>query len=265
MSILERRGWGGQIILFDSVVQGKGAPSSLINCLQHANDLDDIELIVITRGGGSIEDLWAFNDERLVRAVSNCGIPIISAIGHQTDFVLTDFVADYRAETPSGAAEWISSQIISQRNLINDLQIKISEIVEQKLSKFNDQLSINQLRLDATSPMSLIEKREQQLDEFEHRLKVLIKHLWVSLDQRIESLDRRLMNCSVQSALNKGFAYFKGENGKILNGAKNALLRNPKLKLYSKIALGIWRFWIKFPIVTMLFYSAGQRKTDITI
>ena len=101
ISILRRREWGGTVYLFNSSVQGIGAPSELRKAVKLAQQIKGIELLVITRGGGSMEDLWSFNDEQLVRDIAACEIPTISAVGHQTDFVLTDFVADLRAETPS--------------------------------------------------------------------------------------------------------------------------------------------------------------------
>ena len=110
LSILERRSWNGSVFIFNSQVQGKDAPASLVRAFEEALSFPGIDLIVLARGGGSIEDLWAFNDENLVRRVADSPIPTISAIGHQTDFVLTDFSADFRAETPSAAAEWISSE-----------------------------------------------------------------------------------------------------------------------------------------------------------
>ena len=100
LSILKRRGWAGQVLLFNSSVQGTEAPAALRKALSQAMGHEGLELIVLTRGGGSQEDLWAFNDEALVRLIAECKTPTISAVGHQTDFVLTDFVADLRAETP---------------------------------------------------------------------------------------------------------------------------------------------------------------------
>ena len=124
IGILKRRNWKGLVTLFPSLVQGTKASSELIKAL-HSIDKskESFDLVVLTRGGGSIEDLWSFNEEELVRLISDFEIPTISAIGHQTDFVLTDFAADIRAETPSGAAELISSLYIKElenfENLFN--------------------------------------------------------------------------------------------------------------------------------------------------
>src|SRR6478735_4457457 len=111
--ILTRRGWTGRLVVLPARVQGEGAAAELAAMIRTAEALAIFDLIVIGRGGGSIEDLWAFNEEPLVRAVAVCGVPIISAVGHEIDFTLCDFAADVRAETPSAAAELISSNYLA--------------------------------------------------------------------------------------------------------------------------------------------------------
>src|SRR5271165_2171228 len=112
MRILIRRGWRGRVVVLPAKVQGEGAAAEMVGMLHLAETLGIFDLIVIGRGGGSIEDLWAFNEEPLVRAVAACAVPTISAVGHEIDFTLCDFAADLRAETPSAAAELISSQFV---------------------------------------------------------------------------------------------------------------------------------------------------------
>ena len=123
ISILRRRDWRGEVLLFGAKVQGTEAPSEILSALRAAENFPKVDLIVMGRGGGSAEDLWAFNDEKLVRAVSACPTPVISAVGHQIDFVLTDFTADFRAETPSAAAERISSDFLRQRERLSLLSL----------------------------------------------------------------------------------------------------------------------------------------------
>ncbi|HEY5079734.1 MAG TPA: exodeoxyribonuclease VII large subunit, partial [Opitutaceae bacterium] len=112
LRILIRRGWRGRVVVLPSKVQGEGAAAEMASMLGLAGNLGIFDLIVIGRGGGSIEDLWAFNEEPLVRAVAACPIPTISAVGHEIDFTLCDFAADRRAETPSAAAELVSSEFV---------------------------------------------------------------------------------------------------------------------------------------------------------
>ena len=220
ISILKRRKWGGEVYLFHASVQGKDAPAALIKAVNEAASFKEIELLVITRGGGSLEDLWAFNNEPLVRTLADCKIPTISAIGHQTDFVLTDFVADLRAETPSGAAEWVSSQFLSYQEFIQEMTVRLREAPQLILSKYQDQLELLEVRLERSSPITQIEKHHQYLDEWENRLKTTLRHRTERISDKLQSLEHRLTNCSLQSSLQKGFSYFKNKEGKILNSSK---------------------------------------------
>ncbi len=113
LRILTRRGWRGRVVVLPAKVQGEGAAEEMAAMLEVAAGLGGFDLLVIGRGGGSSEDLWAFNEERLVRAVAACPVPIISAVGHEIDVTLCDFAADVRAETPSAAAELISSHFVA--------------------------------------------------------------------------------------------------------------------------------------------------------
>ena len=157
LSILKRRNWTGEVSIFSSSVQGMKAPKELLDGLKSITKLDHFDLIVLARGGGSIEDLWAFNDESLVREVSSCIIPIISAVGHQTDFVLTDFASDFRAETPSAAAEWISSQHTKVKDQINNFYSRLIEIPKFSIAQLKDKLHFWEAQLMNQSPKSKME------------------------------------------------------------------------------------------------------------
>ena len=220
ISILKRRGWAGEILIFGSMVQGREAPQQLLNALGQAQRHPGLDLIVLARGGGSIEDLWAFNDEELVRAVGQCSLPTISAIGHQTDFVLTDFIADFRAETPSAAAEWISSEYIRLTKQLGDLAHRLLEIPRQSLERKSSAVSLWQARLTAYSPESSLQRQAQLLDELETRMSATLTHRMERTADRLASLDKRLEGCSLQTALGKGFAYLQDEEGTILDQAK---------------------------------------------
>lgn len=150
ISILRRRDWSGTVIVIPALVQGAEAATQMIEQLEQAERIDGLDLIVIGRGGGSLEDMWCFNDERLVRAVASCAIPIISAVGHEIDFVLTDFAADKRAETPSAAAELISSGYV----------------------ELNKRLHLLREKLAAYSPKKMIEQAYLRLDDCMHRLNI---------------------------------------------------------------------------------------------
>ena len=220
LSILKRRDWNGSIFLFNSPVQGKDAPASLIKALARAISFQGIDLIVLARGGGSIEDLWAFNDEQLVREIAECPMPTISAIGHQTDFVLTDFSSDFRAETPSAAAELISSEHIRLRKNLGELAERLNNVPGDCLSGILDRIELNEAKLSNFSPLSRIELQHQFLDDLESRMTRKIEGFFEQKSYMLESLGQRLEGSSLKSSLKKGFAYFQDEHGKIIDQAE---------------------------------------------
>jgi len=170
LRILRRRDFCGEVVIFPAKVQGKGAAEEVTAMLQHASASNGFDLVVITRGGGSIEDLWAFNEESLARAVAACPLPVISAIGHEIDTVLTDYAADKRAETPSGAAELISSLYIEARSRYEDAQRDLHTWVESYLSENRTQLREFDARMRIIAPDRRVQHYGMQLDDLENRL-----------------------------------------------------------------------------------------------
>ena len=217
ISILERKGWKGQIVLAPSLVQGHSAAEQLIESIEKIESLKNpVDVVILTRGGGSIEDLWAFNNEKLVRKIAACKIPIISAIGHQTDFVLTDFVADQRAETPSAAAELLSVGYLEQIQKLDLLTSNLDETVKRSIEKVSDTLNLLCLRLKSVSPSHQIELANQKLDDLYVRLSLSMSH---SLEQRKSSLSflhNRLENLNVDNTLKKGYSIIKNIDGKTI-------------------------------------------------
>ena len=223
LSILKRRKWTGEVLIIGSVVQGREAPVQLLKAMQVINQLDGLDLIVLARGGGAIEDLWAFNDEALVRKVASCQTPIISAVGHQTDFVLTDFASNFRAETPSAAAEWITSQDFKQREKLNDLRTRINEIPHRTLINFKDKLNLLDAHLQNYSPQSRMEKYHQLLDDISIRIENIMEQYIDHNQYKLNSLNQRLESSSLKSVLNRGFSFFETLSG-------NTIDRSDKLK-----------------------------------
>lgn len=229
LSILKRRKWSGEIDIFNSSVQGRDAPKELINALSNVERNNDYDLVVLTRGGGAIEDLWAFNDEELVRTVASCKTPIISAIGHQTDFVLTDFAADFRAETPSASAEWITSQHIQQIEHLKALQIHLRDIPQQAIRVHHEKLTLLEAKLQVLSPQSKMESYHQHLDDFSLRMDRVMEQFIGHNLYKIESLHQRLESSSMKSVLNRGFSIFENLNGQIIDRAEK-LKKNDVVK-----------------------------------
>lgn len=170
ISILQRRGWKGRLIVLPAKVQGQGAAAEMIEMLRLAEAEGVFDLLVIGRGGGSIEDLWAFNEEPLVRAVAACAIPIISAVGHEIDYTLCDFAADLRAETPSGAAELISSNHVAWSGRATQAALTLASTMEDAVERAAEKLDHARSRLRLLTPVALIEQNHLRIDDLANRL-----------------------------------------------------------------------------------------------
>jgi exodeoxyribonuclease VII large subunit len=240
--ILMRRGWTGRLVVLPSKVQGEGAAAEMVAMLRTAEELGIFDLLVIGRGGGSIEDLWAFNEEPLVRAVAACPVPIISAVGHEIDFTLCDFAADVRAETPSGAAELISSHYVASTDRLRVLAESMENVVDDSVARAREKLDHARSRLRLLSPQAGIERNHQRLDELGTRLRAALR---VSVQMRRESLKavrrrietasperrvqleshrllalwKRLESASPQSVLNRGYALVRDAAGRPVSRA----------------------------------------------
>ncbi len=223
ISILRRRDWRGEVLLFGAKVQGTAAPAEILSALRSAENFPKVDLIVIGRGGGSAEDLWAFNDETLVRAVSTCSIPVISAVGHQIDFVLTDFTADFRAETPSAAAERISSDFLRQRELLAILGQSLKDTTSDRLDGLRAKLDLSDARIKSVSPKSRIESSYQRLDDLQDRLGYVTNESLARLAMKLESFGQRLDGSSLKKTLKRGFTFLRDQEGKSISSKSDLI------------------------------------------
>src|SRR6185436_989409 len=183
--IITRRKWCGRIIVLPAKVQGDGAAAEMIAMLRLAEKLNIFDLLVIGRGGGSLEDLWAFNEEPLVRAVASCALPIISAVGHEIDFTLCDFAADLRAETPSAAAELITSHFVGCAERVRQSEESLGALLMAGVQRAIAQLDHARSRLRLLTPAAQIEQGYLRLDDFANRLASGLRH---GLQERREQL-----------------------------------------------------------------------------
>jgi len=156
LRILARRGWRGRVVVLPAKVQGEGAAAEMVEMLELAAGLRIFDLLVIGRGGGSAEDLWAFNEEPLVRAVAASPVPIISAVGHEIDFTLCDFAADARAETPSAAAELISSHFIACAERASNAGAALGVAADQARKRAAERLDHARSRLRLLTPAAQV-------------------------------------------------------------------------------------------------------------
>lgn len=165
LSTIKRRYPICETILFPALVQGTGAKESIVKQLNKAQEYD-LDVIICGRGGGSIEDLWAFNEEIVARAIYNSKIPVISAVGHEIDFTIADYVADLRAPTPTGAAEMAVPNLVDLKSLIEQYKIRANEAVTNIIKKNRIKLESLQNSFVLKNPLSLYEIKEQKLDSY---------------------------------------------------------------------------------------------------
>lgn len=246
MRILIRRQWRGRVVVLPAKVQGEGAAAEMVAMLQTAEELGIFDLIVIGRGGGSIEDLWAFNEEPLVRAVAACNTPVISAVGHEIDFTLCDFAADVRAETPSAAAELITSHFVAALERARQADAGMTARIDAALERAAADLDHARSRLRLLTPAARLEQCHLRLDDFSNRLSGALRHsvqlrrqeladLRAGLAQhspetrvqleshRLLSLWKRLQAASPASVLNRGFVILRDAAGQAVT--RRAALR----------------------------------------
>ena len=194
--MLSRRAPALQVIIYPSLVQGNQAAADLSAALQVAIRRRECDVLIIGRGGGSIEDLWCFNDETLARQIANCPIPIVSAVGHEVDFSISDFVADLRAATPSAAAELVSPDQQQQWQQIAKLQQRLQQAMRVLLGQHAQQWLFAQKRLQQQHPARRLEQQQQRLDELELRLQRAVRQHIERHRQRWQFWQKSLALCS---------------------------------------------------------------------
>lgn len=174
---IKRRYPIGQVIIIPTLVQGEYAAPSIVKSIQKANKLKDLDVLIVGRGGGSIEELWAFNEESVARAIFQSYIPIISAVGHETDFTIADFVADLRAPTPTGAAELAVPHINELVERIDQRKARLSRAIKEKVNLSKNKLNTLQKSYAFRYPKQLYTQKEQQLDKLLDALQREMKHM----------------------------------------------------------------------------------------
>ena len=196
VSVLGRRFPAVPVIIYPAAVQGEAAPGELMAALDTAIRRDECDVLIIGRGGGSLEDLWAFNDEALARAIADCPIPIVSAVGHEVDFTISDFVADVRAPTPSGAAEIVVPNQQDWLHRINTLAMRIGRIGERKVQDRAQELDWLGKRLVAASPKATLRRQHDNLRENRSRLAAIMRTRLLEMRNNTQALSGELLQQS---------------------------------------------------------------------
>ncbi len=231
-NILTRRFPGVDIVLAPVLVQGAGAPAQLIDAVNLFNEYDCADVIIIGRGGGSIEDLWAFNDENLAYSIYASNIPVISAVGHETDFTICDFVSDLRAPTPSAAAELAVPDREELLTYYNSQKQYLSSMFDNKISVYNKILSDYKASLLKSSPEKRVDLIESGLDNLSVKLKRNSEKLLLEKSEIIKKLGAKLETLNPISVLQRGYVIAEKEDN-IINSVKE-LKTNDILKLTLK-------------------------------
>ncbi|MFH0796750.1 MAG: exodeoxyribonuclease VII large subunit [Candidatus Omnitrophota bacterium] len=206
LKVLKRRNPGIEVIIYPALVQGKEAAGEIVKGIMEINHLGGFDALLLARGGGSLEDLWAFNEEKVARAIADSEIPVISAVGHEIDYTISDFVADLRAPTPSAAAEIISLHREETVARINSYHQRMIYLIQTKLNEFTRRLNTIRSRYGFQRPQDILLTLSQRIDELGERLIRAQKTGLEQSRQFWESLSRHLSSLSPLAVLDRGYS-----------------------------------------------------------
>ena len=251
ISTINRRFPLTEIILFPTLVQGVGAKENIVKMINEANE-SDVDVIILGRGGGSIEDLWAFNEEIVARAIYNSNKPIVSAVGHEIDFTISDFVSDMRAPTPTGAAELLVPSKVEIQSYLNDYKGRIISVINKKIKSYTDTFSKLKSTYILKNPISMYEIDEQKLDNMLEKLgsimnyklereksklnnlsKMISPNMLNRLDKekiKLENIETKLNLLNPENILKKGYSLtlVEGKIVKSINSVKKGSIIDTK-------------------------------------
>lgn len=212
INITKRRNPFVQIILYPALVQGKGAAESIVKGI-HALEAEKVDVMIVGRGGGSMEDLWAFNEEAVARAVFDCSVPVISAVGHETDTTIIDFVADLRAPTPSAAAELAVYDFMEMKKNLKLREEKLLHFMQLILERKRQKLEQYSLRMRAYHPQQRLNEQRQFAADAENRLRREMMRRLEQEKYRLGLMAERLKGLSPLEKLSQGYAYVENSSG----------------------------------------------------
>lgn len=212
-NISSRRNPCVQTILYPALVQGEGAAASIVNGI-HALEQLGVDVIIAGRGGGSMEDLWAFNEEIVARAIFECSVPVISAVGHETDTTIADYVADLRAPTPSAAAELAVYDIRELEGLLLSLRLELNRGITDRLERSEERLRQYESRIRLLSPQRRLNEKRQTAADLEDRLRMRMEHVLLQKKHEMELSAERLEALSPIRKLSQGYSFVADEAGR---------------------------------------------------
>jgi exodeoxyribonuclease VII large subunit len=205
-TVLSRRFPGVELILLPVRVQGAGASDEIAQAIQDMNRYGKVDVMIVGRGGGSLEDLWAFNEEIVARAIFASEIPIVSAVGHEIDFTIADFVADLRAPTPSAAAEMVVPDRFEILEVIRNYEYTMRKALLQRVAASRERVGSLVSSYAFNRPKDMVRESVQKLDELQRSMAATVSHRMERRAQDVESLKKRLLGLSPQGVLKRGYA-----------------------------------------------------------
>jgi exodeoxyribonuclease VII large subunit len=219
LNVLRRRYPLLTVYLAPTLVQGEEAPDQIVQAIQRLNDLECCDVILVARGGGSLEELWAFNDERVVRAIAASRVPVVSGIGHEIDYTLADFAADVRAPTPSAAAEIITPDINDLRLQVDGMSVALTDMMKARLAEASARLRALERALRLLSPVSQVARQQERLRAARARLASAYVHRLALLRLRLDALRARLESAGPAATLARGYAIVRDAEGRTVRSA----------------------------------------------
>jgi exodeoxyribonuclease VII large subunit len=226
LKVLGRRYPLGQVILAPTLVQGENAPAQIKAAIETLNHRKDIDVIIVARGGGSIEELWAFNDERVARAVFASRIPIITGVGHETDYTIVDYIADMRAPTPSAAAELVAPDLNELRQEISALRDSLAVSIENQLDQRRNKVDDIKYRLQMASPLQRLSELRQQISTIQKQANLNLKHTILLHKAEIRSIEGRLVALNPKQILARGYAIVTDETAQVVTSVEKVQAGN---------------------------------------
>jgi len=223
---LKRRSPHIPIVIYPSLVQGKEAPSAIVKAIETANIRMECDVLILARGGGSIEDLWAFNEEIVARAIVASKIPTITGVGHETDTTIADFVSDLRAPTPTGAAELVTSHSVELIKTIQTYKNQLNKMMVSVIRELMQKIDYLEKRL--ISPRQQIQRQKEQIHQYIQRINQNMKNILIQYRLNIDKLKLNLDHLSPHAVLSRGYSIITNIDGQIVNNIN-------QLKLDDKI------------------------------
>lgn len=225
---LKRRSLHIPIFIYPSLVQGKEAPLAIVKAIETANIRMECDVLILARGGGSIEDLWAFNEEIVARAIVASKIPTITGVGHETDTTIADFVSDLRAPTPTGAAELVTSHTVELIKTIQVYKNQLNKVMTGVIRELMQKIDYLEKRL--ISPRQQIQRQKEQIHQYIQRINQSMKNAMIQYRLNIDKLKLNLDHLSPHAVLSRGYSIITNVDGQIVNNVN-------QLKLDDKIRI----------------------------